>query len=534
MLSLASAFLALLTPTYLLDTIVAAVILPLASLAICLLRGCRWKPNLSEVRYSSVVFLCLAVYLGFFVALYWSTPYYPMLSASDFLRHAEITQDIFNLNGRSILLHTNYVVGLHFAAAILMELLGVAVIQSLRTLISFVLMANLVLIFVVAQALLGNKSLAAVSTIVGALVLPVDLMHNVLIGTYPNILADGLVFAMLFFIFSYAKQPSVGAGLTLAMVAIAGAFIHSSFLLFLGVLWIAFLGLHLFFRKKLDPVRYVHACLFGTSGVIIAALVALPLYQSVATRILGSYFLSASATWPQLIALLPLMYQITAYNFVFLVKPINLLMILVGIVFIVLKQRDSIGRLFASAWIIMLVTLAFVSGQTDRFVLFCMLPAVFIVGNLVGSLPNAMSSWKRAGSRILNTGTIVPLALLLLVGAGGFLPLASVVYSPSNRVHEQNIIASMTWLQQNVCPKAVASLGLGLDYRYLPILTNIQYSGALMPTTPPNQVLRESGVMGFGCVVIQTDNPNFQSFELNQAFQERYRNPEVAIFFITS
>jgi hypothetical protein len=84
------------------------------------------------------------------------------------------------------------------------------------------------------------------------------------------------------------------------------------------------------------------------------------------------------------------------------------------------------------------------------------------------------------------------------------------------------------------CPSGITGLGLEFDFRYLLILMTLQYSGPLPTTTSPDQVSQDSAVMRFRCVVMQTDNPNFQSFEINQAFLEKYRNMEVAILFITS
>jgi hypothetical protein len=92
----------------------------------------------------------------------------------------------------------------------------------------------------------------------------------------------------------------------------------------------------------------------------------------------------------------------------------------------------------------------------------------------------------------------------------------------------------MTWLQGNICPKAVASVGLGLDYRYLPLLTGVSYSGDLPQNTPPEMVLKKSVAMGFGCVAIEANNQNLRFFESLQAFDEKYRNAEIVIFMIAT
>jgi hypothetical protein len=157
-----------------------------------------------------------------------------------------------------------------------------------------------------------------------------------------------------------------------------------------------------------------------------------------------------------------------------------------------------------------------------------MVPAIFLVGYLVGNIPDL----RKMKLKSIDRRIAVAVALIVLVAFGGFVPLLPIAIDPSRRVHQENIVASMEWLEQNHCPSETASLGMDLDYRYLPILTNVQYSGTLPYSMTPNLVLQESKVMGFGCVVMQTSNPIIHSFELNQGFQERYRNTEVAIFFI--
>jgi hypothetical protein len=412
-----------------------------------------------------------------------------------------------------------------------MTILGINALQSLNLLASLVLMASPVLIFVSAQALLGDKNLAALATLVGVLILPVDAMHFVLIGTYPNMTGDAIVFVAIFLLFSYLKEPSSRVGATLALVGLAGVFIHSSFLLFLVALWLLLPVVYFLFRGKSILHRYFRACIHSTVGIFMAALIALPFLRGNLERLVQAYAITSSiggATGPQLFQNLGVVYGILAHNMIFLIKPVNLIAIALGLIFIAMRGRQHIGQVFAACWFAILVVISFFSGETDRFVLFLMIPAIFVVGNLVGEMPLPKKPrLSKVNGRIVLAGV-----LLILILFGGFLPLIPVAFSPTRRLHEQNVFASMEWLEQNPCPSGVASLGLEFDFRYLPILTDVQYSGSLASTTNSTQVLQDSRAMGFACVAIQTDNPNFHSFELNQAFREKYRNNEIAIFFI--
>jgi hypothetical protein len=455
------------------------------------------------------------------------------MPALDVLNNAQVTKSIFTGDGRSVLLHTNAAVGLHFVAAVLMALLAVNPLQSLGILASLVLLTILVLIFVSAQAIFDDRSLAALSTIVGGLVLPADAMHFILIGTYPNLVDDAIILVAVFVLFSYLRKPSFPLGMTLSLAGVAGVFMHSSFLLFLAALWLLLPVLFVLFRGRTELPRYFRACIYSTAGIFVAALVALPFLSGSIERVLESYSITnfiGGSTTSQLLQSIGVIYWTLAWNIVFFIKPVNVIAIILGFFLVAMKGRQSVGSIFAVSWLGVLAIMSLLSGETDRFVLFCMVPSVFLVANLVANIPLP----KKAMRSTINRRLLIGGVLVVLVVFGGFLPLIPVAFSPTTRLHEQNVFASMDWLERNPCPSGVASLGLESDFRYLPILTSTQYSGSLAPTTTPTQVLQDSGPMGFACVAIQTANPNFHAFELSQAFQEKYRNDEVAIFFIVS
>jgi hypothetical protein len=476
--------------------------------------------------------LCLLAFALFLAAYFWSTPYYPAAPAADALAHAQFTQSISSGNGRTVLLHANYPVGLHFVSAIVMTLLGLNALESLNALSSLVLITSPILIFEAAHALFRNENLAGFTAVVGTLILPVDAMHFVLIGTYPNMVEDAIILVTIFMLFSYLKESSMPIGVTLALVGVAGVFMHSSFLLFLAALWLLSPLVFVLFRGKGQMRPYFQACIFSTVGVLFAALVALSFLRGNLERVLEAYSITnyiGGATTTQLLQSIVVVYETLAQNVLFLVKPLNIIATILGFILVAAKARQSVAHTFLAGWFAILVALSLVSGQTDRFVLFSMVPAIFLVGCLVGNI----SDLRKMRLKSIDRRIVVAVALIVLVALGGFVPLLPIAFDPSRRVHQENIVASMEWLEQNHCPSETVSLGMGLDYRYLPILTNVQYSGALPYSITPDQVLQESKAMGFDCVVMQTNNPIIHSFELNQAFQERYRNTEVAIFFIT-
>jgi len=337
---------------------------------------------------------------------------------------------------------------------------------------------------------------------------------------------DAIVLLTVFVLFSYLRRPSIQVGSILAFLGLAGVFTHSSFLIFLATLWLLLPVLFLLFRGRRELPRYFRGCIYATAGVFVAALFALSFLRSSVERVLESYSIMnyiGGATTSQLLQNIVVVYRILAWNVIFLIKPVNVVAVILGFLIIVTRRRHSIGGIFAASWFGILVIMSLLSGETDRFVLFSMMPSIFLVGNLIGNMPSQVNR------RFLIGGV-----LIVLVAFGGFLPLIPVAFSPTTRLHEQSVFASMEWLEQNPCPSGVASLGLEFDFRYLPVLTSVLYVGSLDAAASPTQVLQDSRSMGFACVVIQTSSPNFLSFELNQAFEEKYRNNEVAIFFIVS
>jgi hypothetical protein len=530
-LSLASAGLSLVTSHYLFYSTVLTLALSLGVIGLCAITHRQIIPSKRTTLTESklVLLLCVLGYVVFLVALYWSSPYYPTSYALDPLNHVQLVDGIFAGSGREILLHTYSPVGMHFVAAIIVELLNISALQSLRILLSFVLLDIVVLIYLSANALLGDQKLAAVAAIVGAFVIPADATHFALIGTYPNIPADAIVFAMLFLFFAYLSEPSWSVGVSLALLGLGGFFIHSSILLFLGILWLFLPILALIHRgNRIELRRHALAALSSSAGILLAGLFLIGFFEKNLQRIMSDYFILGGTTLQQLPPVLRILYETLAWNFVFFVKPVVLIAIGLGIIFIAMKQRKHLGRLLVSAWIVLLVILAFVSGETDRFVLFSMLPALFIVGNLLGATPSLT-----VGNFVVDRRKILPAILILLVVTGGFMPLLPLTFNPQGRLHQQDVMESMDWLKQNQCPSQIASIGLYPDYRYLTILTGLPYAGDLLATTSPSVVLQDSAARGYRCVVMQTDNPNYTLFSVNQSFQQKYRNTELAIFFIT-
>lgn len=305
-------------------------------------------------------------------------------------------------------------------------------------------------------------------------------------------------------------------------------FTHSSFLTFLGVLLVSNLLIFPLFKKQFR--RYLQASLFSAGGVVLLALLLGPFLQRNLDRILVSYLgLGGSSGTPD--------FRITLLNLIlnlgFFDGWVNVIIVALAIVFVLLKKRDNLGLVFAVFWMLILLVAPFFSGQEYRFVLFSMLPATFLIGNLIGSASeNLNRSSVHFDLRFRKSmRMILPLTLLVLALSGSLPGLVPKIYNPYGRLRQEAIFESMMWIENSSCSR-VASSGLWPDYQYLPALTGITYATDFV--RPPEVILQKSVDLGFSCIAVSTTSPYFQSFELDQHFQEKYRNNMVVIFLINS
>jgi hypothetical protein len=510
----------LITSNYILYSIVVSLGFSFTILGVFYMRGSLLikKPLPNIDRNFLPVLATIGIYVIILLLLNWSAPFYPTADANDPITHAQLAKAIITGDARIVLLQSGYPTGTHFASAILASLLSIDALQSLRILLSLVLLDVLFLAYFSANALLGSRRAASITVLVAAFVLPVDAIHFIWIGTFSNILEDAIILALLWLIFVYARQPSFALGATMSLLGFAALFIHSSFLLFLGALWISIPFLFIFSKSNLR--NYLKAVTYLTIGFLLFSILAWPVFVKNLTAILRF----ATSPPPILLSL----HHLT-WNFTLFAGPINPIVILLAIVFAVKKQRNTMGLVFAGVWMIFLVASSFLSSIDWRFVLFSLLPGTFLIGSMIGSASSLLGAVLKNGSQYRKCARIVvPIILIVLTVSGGFSVILPRVYDPSSRARQQDIFDSMRWLKQNAGERAVASVGLRLDYRYLPVLMGIAYAGDFNESA--QAILSLSLTGDFSYVVVATENPYFDSFMMNSVFHVEYRN-EIAVVF---
>jgi hypothetical protein len=480
------------------------------------------RPLLKIDRTMLPVIATACIYVVILVSLFWSSPFYPTADAYDPITHAQVVEGISNGLGRTLLLHSNYAIGMHFASAVLARLLVVDSLDAIRFLLSIVIVVSVFLTYFCARSLLGNANAANFTLIAAAFIIPADAIHFIKVGTFPNILSDALVVTMLWLIVSYTTEPSRALGLTLTFLALAGLFVHSTFLLFLGALWVALPVFFVCYKRYFK--NYFKSLLFTTAGLFCILVLLGSFLSATFGRIFTGYVASSFSPTP-----VPLILQVLVWNYLALASPLATLAIIAAIVFVLVKLRNAIWPAFVCIWFGLLFVAAIVSLQGWRFILLSLVPAGFLLGGFLGFLRELSSSSIR-GLRPVIRRMLLPILLGGLILSGSFVGLLPRVFDPSSRIREEAVVDSMLWLKQNGDGQSVASVQLPLDYRYLTTLTGIAYVGDFNDSA--NSLVTQAGGGRFGYVAVAVQGTQFPTFESSSMVVEKYQNNVVAIFFI--
>jgi hypothetical protein len=521
--SLLAAALTFATPDYLSVSVEISIAAALLVIGIYLAKEHMQfsKPHSIPLRTGSrALDFTILVYAILIIGLFWSAPYYPTAQAPDLLTHTLVTNAIISGDGRSTLLTAGFPIGLHFVAATISALIEVGALETLRIVVSAVLMSIVPLVYMSARELLGDAKAAGMTVLVAAFALPVDALHLVRIGTFPNLMSDAIILTVVWLAFRYVRHPNRSLGVTLTLLGLGGTFMHSSFLILLAVLWASVPLDFILFREQAR--NYVKAASYSTIGLILFAVLAFFSFRANLLRIGQAYFVIGGAfVWRIAIT------EFTRSVLTFL-GPMNAIALACSAVFII-KFRKNLGSAFSLFWIAILVPGAIISGQEYRFILFAMLPGAYLVGDLLAKAPALLRRVRRRSFTEF-TKVVIAMILVLLTVSGTFPSIAVASFNPSSRNYQSAIYDSMIWLERSSCASGVASIGLWPDYEYLPALTGIPYAGDFI--RPPSIVLQKSLSLGFHCLVVARNNQYFTDFENDPGLVERYHNQLVVILAI--
>ncbi len=525
LLSLLTAGLSLVTRQYLLFSLIIAIV---GALAVLGFHGLKNRPG--PIRFSSItslpkpLLLCLLIYAVFLVMGFWSAPYYPTAEAPDLITHTHLTQAILAGDGRNLLLHGNTPIALHFDAALVAYILQVDSLDALRLVTAPILLAIVSLFYFSARRMFDSNSTSGLVVAVGSLVLPVDLIHFLRVGTYPNLLEDCIILCLLWLLVSYVIQPSKALGISMILLTIAGVFIHSSFFLFFAAVLISTPFIYLT-ASRTTSRNYLRGLTYPIAGLMLFAALLWPFFRGNLNRIIISY---VDLGQPLILSVLRVSYFNFGYDLGYFLGWVNVAALIISILLGAFMRKKSIWSVLLLVWLgIQFVSPTF-SEQSYRFVLFGMLPASFVIGQGLGDLGRWTASLPRKLSKFKLW--FVPGLLLVLILSGSLPGLIPKIINPNQRARHEAVFDSMQWLKQSKC-SVVASSGLWPDYLYLNALTPLSYKGDFVK--PPDVVLQKSAEIGFTCIAVSTESPYFDSFEASNSYAELYHNNMVWIFAIS-
>ncbi len=523
-MSLVTAALTFVTVDYLFSSAAISLIGAVAVIGVCLFRR---PPTFSKGMRISVstgswaLGFSFLAYVILILGLFWSAPYYPTAQAPDLLTHAQFTSAIVSGDGRSVLLKSDFPIGLHFAAATIASLGNIVALQALRIMASADCLQSCRFCSYQLVKCWGMLKLQAPRYWSLHFAMPADTLHLFRIGTFPNLMSDMIMLTVVWLAFRYVKQPSLTLGLTLTFLGVGGAFMHSSFLILLAVFWVAAPFVFKLYRREARV--YAKAAAFSTGGVTAFALLVFFSFHANLQRLAGAYIV-VSGTLVSRMA-----FNEFARSLLTFLGPVNVVALICAGVF-ALKFRTNLGLVFSFLWLLLMVPGAFVSAQEYRFILFAMLPGAYLVGYMLANVHRLLGFSTDVRLQKVARPVAVLIFLLLIV-SGTFPSIAAQAFNPSGRNSQYAIHDSMVWVQHSSCSTGVASLGLWPDYEYLPALTGVQYMGDY--NRSPNYVLQESTILGFHCLVASRSNQFFSQYENNTAFQEKYQNELITVFAIT-
>jgi hypothetical protein len=522
--SLLTAALTFATPDYLSVSVEITIVAAVLVIGVCLAKQHTHfsKPRRIPLSTGSrALDFTILVYAILIIGLFWSAPYYPTAQAPDLLTHTLVTNAIVSGDGRSTLLTAGFPLGLHFVAATISTLIDVGALQTLRIVVSAALMATVPLVYMSARELLGEPKAAGMTVLVAAFALPVDALHLVRIGTFPNLMSDAIILTVVWLAFRYVRRPSRSLGVTLTLLGLGGTFMHSSFLILLAVLWLSVPVVFVLFRD--DARDFLGATVYSSIGLVLFAVLAFFSLQANVQRIVQLYFVAAGASaWR-------IAYTEFARSVLTFLGPVNAIALACSAVFVI-KHRKNLGLAVSLLWMGLMVPGAFLSGQEYRFILFIMLPGAYLIGGMLANAPHSLEAISSHSFSKLGKLVVVMLFLVLVVSSV-FPDIAIQSFNPAGRDRQTSVYDSMMWLQHSSsCAGGAASVGLWPEYEYLPALTGVPYFGDF--SRPIDYVLQESMTLGFDCVVVSKNNQHFQQFNNNSAFEEEYQNELTTIFTI--
>jgi hypothetical protein len=483
--------------------------------------------ELSRYRFPVALFLFHMVLWTIYLISY---PYFPNTEPPDAVWHAEITLSVLQGTFTTPIAQAGFAGGAHILFAFVSAYFGVGVIFAERVTAALVESLSVLVAYCLFHRLLRTKLAADYASLAYSIVIPAGLVYYARIGAYPNIIGDFFVLASILLAVLVQRKLTFSSVLTAVLVEGVALVSHVSVVIF-AILVIGFsVAVFHLFRSQL------RAYLTSNLGFFLFPAVAILAVPFLITResgyILSNYFQIISTTD------LAVYSQVWLHNFLALPGPINFLLLLTGFVWALAKTRKRISPMFLITWFGFLWVLAFFATFSERLILLSFVPGAGLMGLDLAELHETIRRVTLPKIRVpqlrrISLGVLM-LGLIIILTVSGPSPLeVSQVFAPGQAARQGQIYDSMVWIQTNTPPNSVVvSVGIPLEYRYLPILTNRTYMGDFQLNS--TEILKLQSALHFNYVAVSTGFSGLTTFYASNAFRPAYQNADVVVFVVTT
>ena len=462
-----------------------------------------------------------AIYFG-------SYPFFPNTEPPDAVWHAQITLSVLQGAFTTPIGQAGFAGGAHILFASMSTYFGESVIFVERATSAFVESLSVLVAYCLFQNILPSKRAANYATVAFALIVPAGFVYYANVGAYPNIVGDFFVLVSLLVAVTIQDRLTVGSIATAVVVETMALISHVSALILLLLVVCFSLAVFNSYRSKFR--NYV----LSNLGFFLVPLAGVIVARSLVIRELSYVF----GFYLDLHNDLGLVLGAWVHNYLFLAGSINCILLMAAFVWAIVKMRSSIWPMFLAAWFGLLIILVFIGTQDWRMVLLSFVPGAGLLGILLSKLQQGLENVIAQKIRAVRTRRVAVVAsmlvLIVVLSAGGPSAYAlSHAFSNGQSVRQGNIYDSMVWLQANTPPNStVASVGIELEYRYLPVVTTLIYAGDF----PLNStgILKLQSSVSFNYVAVSTGFIGLKTFHASNAFRAEYQNADVVIFRIAT
>jgi hypothetical protein len=490
------------------------------------LRGIREKlRELSRYWLPIGLFLFHLVLWAIYLVNY---PYFPNTGPPDAVFHAEITLSVLQGAFTSPISQSGFAGGAHILFAFISTYFGVGVILAERVTAAFVESFSVLVAYCLFHRILPSKLAGDYASVAFAIIVPAGFFYYANVGAYPNIVGDFFVLTSLLVAVAIQSELSISSVITIVVVEVIALVSHVSVLIFL-LLIIGF-SLVVFIRFRSELRAYMISNL-GFFLVPIAAVLSTPFLVVRELSYVSGFYLDLHND-------LGLTLGVWVHNYLFLAGYLNSVLLMAAFVFVIVKFRSSIWPAFLAVWFGLLIFLVFIGTQDWRMVLLSFVPGAGLLGILLSRVHEVLEQlalpWIRH-VRVRRAASIsVMLILIVILAAGGPSAYAlSHALSSGQAARQGNIYDSMVWLKVSTPQNSsVASVGLPLEYRYLPVMANRGYVGDFELNSTGIIELHTS--LAFKYLAVSTAFNGLNTFYSSSIFRLEYQNANVVIFLITA